>query len=169
MFTCLIGLNGAGKTTLLQALDFLGHLVSGQTDFRGWSRNELLTAGEKLRTIAFRITFKIPQFEEIFWAGKYNVGRMKFSEEFIFTYNHIQNKIEKYYLILRDGRLLYEGMPLETTKIVSKNISDYNYKGSVLSAFMYDDAVICAVRDELQGLNRLNYFLLKLYAMRQTS
>ena len=155
MFTCLIGLNGAGKTTLLQALDFLGHLVSGQTDFRGWSRNELLTAGEKLRTIAFRITFKIPQFEEIFWAGKYNVDRMKFSEEFIFTYNHIQNKIEKYYLILRDGRLLYEGMPLETTKIVSKNISDYNYKGSVLSAFMYDDAVICAVRDELQGLKSL--------------
>ncbi len=155
MFTCLIGLNGAGKTTLLQALDFLGHLVSGQTDFRGWSRNELLTAGEKLRTIAFRITFKIPQFEEIFWAGKYNVDRMKFSEESIFTYNHIQNKIEKYYLILRDGRLLYEGMPLETTKIVSKNISDYNYKGSALSAFTYDDAVICAVRDELQGLKSL--------------
>lgn len=155
MFTCLIGLNGAGKTTLLQALDFLGHLVSGQTDFRGWSRNELLTAGEKLRTIAFRITFKIPQFEEIFWAGKYNVDRMKFSEEFIFTYDHIQNKIEKYYLILKDGRLQYEGMPMKTTKIVSKNISDYNYKGSALSAFTYDDAVICAVRDELQGLKSL--------------
>ena len=155
MFTCLVGLNGAGKTTLLQALDFLGHLVYGQTDFRGWSKNELLTAGGKLRTIAFRITFKISQLNEIFWTGKYNVDRLKFSEEFIFTYDHIQNKIKKYYLILRDGRLLYEGMPLETTKIVSKNISDYNYKGSVLSAFMYDDAIISAVRDELQGLNSL--------------
>ena len=152
-FSCLIGMNGAGKTTVLQALDFIGHLACGITDFRGWEKNEVITSGSSSRTLEFQVDFAFDDpKEEISWFGKYNIDRQKFSEEHIQTCIYRDSRSGKIYLSLKDNRLYYDGT---VNTFAAKDISDYNYKGSVLSAFKFDDPVICAVQKELQSLKSL--------------
>ena len=152
-FSCLIGLNGSGKTTVLQVLDFIGHLACGVTDFRSWEKNEFITIGSKSRTLEFQVDFAFDDpKEEISWFGKYNIDRQKFSEERIQTCIYRDSRSGKIYLSLKDNRLFCDGT-LNT--IAPKDISDYNYKGSVLSAFKFDNPVICAVQKELQSLKSL--------------
>ncbi|MBP5753768.1 MAG: AAA family ATPase, partial [Treponema sp.] len=94
-FNCLIGLNGSGKTTVLQALDFIGHLACGKTNFRDWEKKDYITNGSNLRTITFlveilpspenvaRIQEQYKNFilDRLLWFGKYNVDRQRFTEE----------------------------------------------------------------------------------------
>lgn len=162
MFTCLIGLNGAGKTTVLQVLDFIGHLACGITDFRNWKKSDFVTNGSGLRTITLQVDFSINNVH-IIWSGKYNIDKQKFTEEVIRQYDPIKEWLIGVSLHLKDNRLSYD----YTEQQNSKDISDYNYKGSVLSAFKFDDPVICAVKDELQALKSLE--LLSPNILRQTS
>ena len=162
MFTCLIGLNGAGKTTVLQVLDFIGHLACGITDFRNWKKGDFVTNGSGLRTITLQVDFFINNVY-IIWSGKYNIDKQKFTEEVIRQYDPIKEWLIGVSLHLKDNRLSYD----YTEQQNSKDISDYNYKGSVLSAFKFDDPVICAVKDELQALKSLE--LLSPNILRQTS
>ncbi len=162
MFTCLIGLNGAGKTTVLQVLDFIGHLACGITDFRNWKKSDFVTNGSGLRTITLQVDFSINNVY-IIWSGKYNIDKQKFTEEVIRQYDPIKEWLIGVSLHLKDNRLSYD----YTEQQNSKDISDYNYKGSVLSAFKFDDPVICAVKDELQALKSLE--LLSPNILRQTS
>ena len=162
MFTCLIGLNGAGKTTVLQVLDFIGHLACGITDFRNWKKSDFITNGSNLRTITLQVDFLIDQ-KYIIWFAKYNIDKQKFTEEQILHTATDHAEIYHYYLQLKENKLTYDGMPQPGTK----DISDYNYKGSVLSAFKFEDPTICAVKDELQALKSLE--LLSPNILRQTS
>lgn len=162
MFTCLIGLNGAGKTTVLQVLDFIGHLACGVTNFRNWKKSDFVTNGSGLRTITLQVDFSINN-KYIIWFAKYNIDKQKFTEEVIRQYDPIKEWLIGVSLHLKDNRLSYG----YTEQQNSKDISDYNYKGSVLSAFKFDDPVICAVKDELQALKSLE--LLSPNILRQTS
>jgi len=87
-FVCLIGLNGSGKTTLLQAFDFIGHLVSGDIrewmDNRGWKPGELVTHGEKKRTITFSVKVKVSGGKELRWDAVYNVDKYLCTSEKIY-------------------------------------------------------------------------------------
>ena len=162
MFTCLIGLNGAGKTTVLQLLDFIGHLASGITAFRNWKKSDFITNGSNLRTITLQVDFFIND-ECVIWSAKYNVDKQRFSEERIYHYDYDAKWSLNTYLHLKENKLSYDGMQQPG----AKDISDYNYKGSVLSAFKFEDRTICAVKDELQSLKSLE--LLSPNILRQTS
>ncbi len=162
MFTCLIGLNGAGKTTVLQVLDFIGHLACGITNFRNWNKSDIITNGSGMRTITLKVDFLINE-ETVIWEAKYNVDKQRFTEEQIYHYDYDAKWSLNTYLQLKENKLSYDGMQQPGTK----DISDYNYKGSVLSAFKFDDPVICAVKDELQALKSLE--LLSPNILRQTS
>ena len=162
MFTCLIGLNGAGKTTVLQVLDFIGHLACGITNFRNWNKSDIITNGSGMRTITLIVDFLINE-ETVIWEAKYNVDKQRFTEERIYHYDYDAKWSLNTYLQLKENKLSYDGMLQPGTK----DISDYNYKGSVLSAFKFDDPVICAVKDELQALKSLE--LLSPNILRQTS
>ena len=162
LFTCLIGLNGAGKTTVLQVLDFIGHLACGITDFRNWKKSDIITNGSGMRTITLQVDFLINE-EAVIWEAKYNVDKQRFTEEQIYHYDYDAKWSLNTYLQLKENKLSYDGMQ----QIGTKDISDYNYKGSVLSAFKFDDPVICAVKDELQALKSLE--LLSPNILRQTS
>lgn len=162
MFTCLIGLNGAGKTTVLQVLDFIGHLACGVTNFRNWKKSDIITNGSALRTITLQVDSLIDE-KYIIWFAKYNIDKQKFTEEQILHTATDHVEIYHYYLQLRENKLSYDGIQQPGTK----DISDYNYKGSVLSAFKFDDPIICAIKDELQALKSLE--LLSPNILRQTS
>ena len=162
MFTCLIGLNGAGKTTVLQVLDFIGHLACGITDFRGWEKSELITNGNNSRTITFQIDFNFNGKGKYRWSGKYNIDKQRFTEESIVAVN----SDPPYYntlLQVKENRLSYGGLSL----VGPKDISDYDYKGSVLSAFKFEDSVILAVKKELQSLKSME--LLSPNSLRRSS
>lgn len=150
MFTCLIGLNGAGKTTVLQVMDFIGHLACGITDFRGWEKSELITNGSNSRTISFQIDFIVKENIKCSWSGKYNIDKQRFMEEKIVD-SDPDALAPNTYLQLKENRLSYDGMGTSGPK----DISDYDYKGSVLSAFKFDDHVISAIKQELQSLKSM--------------
>lgn len=160
-FNCLIGLNGAGKTTVLQVMDFLGHLACGETDFRNWKKSEIITIGSNLRTIAFEVNFIIDD-KEIVWSARYNIEKQKITEELIYQID--KNDVKKHYFLnVKEGRIFYEGMQQKGPK----DISDYNYKGSVLSAFKFNDLIINRVQYELQSLKSLE--LISPNILRQSS
>lgn len=151
-FSCLIGLNGSGKTTVLQVLDFIGHLACGVTDFRSWEKNEVITIGSNSRTLDFRIDFTFDGKEECFWSGKYNIDKQRFSEERIQISETSDVLFQNTFLSLKENRLSFDGRNSLGTP---KDISDYNYKGSVLSAFKFEDPIILAIQKELQSLKSL--------------
>ncbi len=179
-FNCLIGLNGAGKTTVLQALDFIGHLACGITDFRGWTRNDLITSGSNQRTMLFQIEI-LPSAEDfalirqngypflhedrLLWFGRYNIDRQRFTEEIIISacyYNSVA------YLSLKDNNLSYlsatpksaseeDLSALSRTDFLRKDLSfsDIALKGSVLSLIKNAHPFIMIVQKELQSLKSL--------------
>ena len=192
-FNCLIGLNGAGKTTVLQALDFIGHLACGETNFRDWEKKDYITNGSNLRTLLFQVDFLISpksrftwtgeyiryNEETVTWFGKYNIDKQRFSEEQIysvsghhelhipqgeniFPFSHQPNTM---YLSLKDNQLLYKTeKTVENNNMIQqiinqytekKDVSDYNYKGSVLSAFKFINPVLETIQNELQSLKSL--------------
>lgn len=182
-FNCLIGLNGAGKTTVLQALDFIGHLACGITDFREWKKNDLITSGSNQRTLLFQIEI-LPSPEDfarirengcpflhedrLVWFGRYNIDRQRFTEEFISS--AVSNG--SIYLALKDNNLSYLSnapipaptpgdivlpLPLTNTDFLRKDISfsDIALKGSVLSIIKNAHPFIMLVQKELQSLKSL--------------
>lgn len=84
-FACLVGLNGAGKSTVLQALDFVGHLVSGQVGEwlrqREWAAADLKSRFLNRTLIDFRVEIDAPDGGRIVWNGAYNVSLRRCTSE----------------------------------------------------------------------------------------
>lgn len=165
-FSCLVGLNGAGKTTLLQAMDFIGHLVKGDVDFRKWEKSEIPTNGSGSRICSFCVRFTFNDlFENIVeWEGKYNVDRQRFAEE---TVRYVDGEAKRPLMILKDGRLVeyaYTGMD---EKLSMRSVVDYTFKGSVLGAFKFQNEYVNRVKAELQSLKSLE--LLSPHMLRKAS
>lgn len=176
-FNCLIGLNGSGKTTVLQALDFIGHLACGKTNFRDWEKKDYITNGSNLRTITFlveilpspedvaRIKEQYKNFilDRLLWFGKYNVDRQRFTEEQITSAVYSDSPP---YLSWKDNQLSYlsgkilaeesndSGMPPDL-KFVEKDFSDIAVNGSVLSIIKSGHPLLMLVKKELQSLKSL--------------
>ena len=176
-FNCLIGLNGAGKTTVLQALDFIGHLASGETAFRDWKKKDYITNGSNLRTITFQIEIlpapddiaKIKEqhkgfaIDRLLWFGKYNVDRQRFTEEQIVSSVYDDSPP---YLSWKDNQLSYLSgkNPIEevnnsgTTSdmhFIQRDFSDIAVNGSILSIIKSGHPLLMLVKKELQSLKSL--------------
>jgi len=155
IFSCLIGLNGAGKTTLLQALDFLSHLVIGDAstwlEQRGWANSDLITQGNKKRTITFLIDM-VTDYGPVTWRGIYNVDTTTCSIE-----NIIQLTEPSSESILRKERNELTALSDDVTlnQFEKQNISSLKYQGSILSAFEYKNPLIQQVIATLKSLKSL--------------
>lgn len=76
-FTCLVGLNGAGKSTVLQALDFIGHLASGDIPewlkVREWTRDDMTSQfARPKQLISFEVGLDLGLDEDVIWRGAYH-------------------------------------------------------------------------------------------------
>jgi len=84
-FTCLVGLNGAGKSTVLQALDFVGHLVSGQIREwlrqRDWEIADIKSRFLNRPLIDFEVQIEAPDGRRIVWEGAYNTSLRRCTSE----------------------------------------------------------------------------------------
>lgn len=84
-FACLVGLNGAGKSTVLQALDFVGHLVSGQIrDWlrqRDWEDADLKSRFLNRTLIDFEVQLDAANVGRVVWKGAYNVNFRRCTSE----------------------------------------------------------------------------------------
>jgi ABC-type polar amino acid transport system ATPase subunit len=85
-FSCLIGLNGVGKSTVLQFIDFLSHLVRGDTEAwleeRKWKPADLKSKLTRKLNIDFTVTFEeennpLPAY----WKATYNPRLNRCTEE----------------------------------------------------------------------------------------
>lgn len=144
-FSCLIGLNGAGKTTILQLIDFIGHLVRGSVDMRGWNLNELITNGSRAKTFHLTVDFLI-QGESVSWAGTYYVDKRRLEGEHIRMADGTDVlKIDANNILTMRGE----------TQSPKKDIGFFNYQGSFLSFLKTTDPLIIAIQKELSSLKSL--------------
>lgn len=141
--TCLIGLNGAGKTTFLQLLDFIGHLMRGESQIRQWAASELLTLGSNSRIISLSVSLELSTGKKVCWSGAFNVDKKRFREESV-----QDEKTEDTLLTAKDGILKVLGEE-------SYQYSNYNFQGSILSAFHFKNSEIEEIKSELSQLQSL--------------
>lgn len=164
--TVLVGLNGSGKSTLLQALDFLGHLVSGSVtpwlESRDWKAAELLTtfASNRSRTIQFSLTWNDKKHGDIVWWGRYNTVTRRCTHEVVSLGWEDPNLlvVSKQEFSATDGNRMpeyrHEPIPFE-------------YEGSILSALKLDKLhpALKSLKDAMEQLKSLE--LLSPHLMRK--
>jgi energy-coupling factor transporter ATP-binding protein EcfA2 len=168
-FVCLIGLNGAGKSTVLQALDFLGHVGSGDvTEWlkaRDWQASDLTSRFLKKQLITFKLEFEFEQLGSVVWEGSFNSVLKRCTSEFIAVNGEPV-------LIAKDQKLFARLLPsvsAQDTTLAAQHIELQNlsYQGSTLSLLRSGrwHAAIEAVRESLGALKSLD--MLSPQAMRQ--
>ena len=170
-FVCLIGLNGAGKSTVLQALDFLGHVGSGDVSewlkIRDWLAGDLTSRFLKKHLITFKLEFEFDQLGRVVWEGSFNSVFQRCTSELIAVNGDPV-------LIAKDQKLFARLVPAGTAQDASptsKNfeLQNLSYEGSTLSLLKTGrwHAAIEAVRESLGALKSLD--MLSPQAMRQRS
>lgn len=126
-FVCLIGLNGAGKSSVLQALDFLAHLMTGQTaewlNAREWAAGELTSRLTTRRNITFEVKVELPNVGAIVWEGAFNPYLNRCTSEHVWALHRAKPGRPR--LKVEDGRLVVE-------PFISGEIP-FDYHGSVMS------------------------------------
>ncbi|HCE46906.1 MAG TPA: chromosome segregation protein SMC [Lentisphaeria bacterium] len=141
-FSCLIGLNGSGKTTVLQLFDFIGQLMHGRGEMRGWNPTELITGGSRARTIHLTVSLLIDD-KHLSWHGAFNVDKKRMENEQIrFDNGSELFKVEAGRTLVMQG----ENNPDR------KDIAFLNYQGSLLSSLKISDPWILSVKNELASL-----------------
>lgn len=126
---CLIGMNGVGKSTLLQALDFVANSFDNLTNFRDWKRADILGAGGKGRSCAFKIGMQLTSGCALTWSGRFNVDKWRFIE------GTVQFAAGEILLQLRDGKLAVNDGVTE-----SFDLSDSTFSGLSLSTRKFENS-----------------------------
>ena len=168
-FVCLIGLNGAGKSTVLQALDFLGHVGSGDVTewlkVRDWQASDLTSRFLKKQLITFKLEFEFDQLGLVVWEGSFNSVLKRCTSEFIAVNGDPV-------LIAKDQKLFAQLLPSGTAQDAPPTsqhieLQNLSYQGSTLSLLRSGrwHAAIEAVRESLGALKSLD--MLSPQAMRQ--
>ncbi len=167
-FVCLIGLNGAGKSTVLQALDFLGHIGSGDViewlKIRDWTASDLTSRFLKKQLIIFKLELAVQGLGQIVWEGSFNSVQKRCTSELITLDNTPV-------LIAKDQRLFASLAPSTAREAppIAQHIElqHLSYQGSTLSLLKSGrwHPAIEAVRQSLGTLKSLD--MLSPQAMRQ--
>lgn len=158
-FTCLVGLNGAGKSTVLQALDFIGHLASGDIPewlkAREWKPRDMISQfSRRKQLINFEVGLDLGFGQSVTWKGSYNVSqdRCTYEEVLLGTERHLR---------LEGGELAYQtgdtAMPdLRGPERLS--VSKLKQSGSVLSLLKDESLgpVLAAVKSFAETLKSLD-------------
>lgn len=170
-FVCLIGLNGAGKSTVLQALDFLGHIGSGDVlqwlKIRDWEASDLTSRFLKKQLITFKLELEFDDLGKVVWEGAFNSVLKRCTSEFI-AVNGDPVLIAKDQKLF--ARLLSTGAAQEASPTSQHfELQNLSYQGSTLSLLKSGrwHAAIEAVRESLGVLKSLD--MLSPQAMRQRS
>lgn len=161
-FTCLVGLNGAGKSTVLQALDFIGHLASGEIarwlEVREWKPRDMLSQfARRKQLISFELGLDLGFGEDVIWKGAYNVTLDRCTQEEVLIGKDRQLRLEGGELTYQsDYSVLLDGGAPERL-----SVSKLKQSGSVLS-LLKDESVgpallrLKAFSETLKSLDMLN-------------
>jgi len=151
-FACLVGLNGAGKSTVLQALDFVGHVASGQVsewlDQREWSDSELKSRFTDRLQVLFATVFDLPP-GRILWTASYrpSARRCAFETVRLDGQELLRTRNDRY-VVAQDG-----GGELELPRHA------LDFEGSLLSVLKDDGKLhdgLRALKTALAGLRSLD-------------
>ena len=168
-FVCLVGLNGAGKSTVLQALDFLGHVGSGDVSewlkIRDWAASDITSRFLKKQLITFKLELEFDQLGKVVWEGSFNSVLKRCTSELIAVNGDPV-------LIAKEQRLfarLLSSNKAQDADPTSQHfeLQNLSYQGSTLSLLKTGrwHAAIEAVRESLGALKSLD--MLSPQAMRQ--
>jgi len=156
LFSCLIGLNGSGKTTVLQLFDFIGHLIQGSTEMRGWNLAELTSSGSRTKTFPLSVDLLVNGVS-VRWSGTYHIDKKRVENEQIRRMFRASDDSEKLIdgpeilKIDADNMLMMES----ETSAGKKDLSFFNYQGSLLAHLKIDNPLIAAVKAELESLKSM--------------
>ncbi len=149
-FTCLVGLNGAGKSTVLQALDFIGHLASGEIDewlkAREWKPRDMISQfARRKQLISFEVGLDLGFGEDVVWKAAYNTSQDRCtSEEVLLGAERL--------LRLEAGELVYQPRePSITGKGQLERLSIGKLKQSGSSLSLLKDDSVGPVLSQLKG------------------
>jgi predicted ATPase len=140
-FTCLVGLNGAGKSTVLQALDFIGHLASGEIDewlkAREWKPRDMISQfARRKQLISFEVGLDLGFDEVVVWKAAYNTSQDRCTSEEVLLGAERQLRLEA-------GELVYQPREPSFTgkgQLERLSIGKLKQSGSSLS-LLKDDSV----------------------------
>lgn len=149
-FTCLVGLNGAGKSTVLQALDFVGHLASGEIEkylsAREWKPSDMLSKfASRKQLISFEVGLDLGFEENVIWKAAYNTSQDRCTSEEVLLGTERQ-------LRLQAGELVYQSHePSITGKALFERLSIGKLKQSGSSLSLLKDESLGPILAKLKA------------------
>lgn len=162
-FTCLVGLNGAGKSTVLQALDFVGHLASGEIEkylnAREWKPSDMLSKfASRKQLISFEVGLDLGFDEDVIWKAAYNTSQDRCTSEEVLLGTKRQLRLQAGELVYQSREPLFTGKAQLDERL---SIGKLKQSGSSLSLLKVESlgpvlAKLKAFTETLKSLDMLS-------------